>query len=122
MKNQFAQSHKHFRFYILCVGILLTLVGYVLSKTFILIFFIGCMTPFIVPYFLTYRIQEDGTLTGGCSIPVRSIRKVVYQKDRLDLYYQPKDSEKLTFRTFYPVDRQGFVDALLSINPDIQVI
>lgn len=122
MQKEFKQSHKHPRFYVLCVWLLLTLVSYILSKNILLIIFIGCITPFIVPYFLIYRITDDGTLTGGCSVPVKSIRKIVYQKDRIDIYFQVDNKQHLTFRAFFPVDKQDFVDTLVAINPEIKVV
>ena len=70
--------------------------------------------------FLTNRITDDGMLTGRCSVPIKSIRKIVYQKDRLDLYFQMDNKQQLTFRTFFSVDKKEFAD--VSTNLEIQVV
>lgn len=122
MKNQFRQSHKHGRFYVLCFLVVLTVFSSIISHNISILVFLGVLMPLCRPYFLTYRIQETGILTGGCSISVKSIRKMVYQKDRIDVYFEEGSKKGLTLKAFFPAEKQEFVHALVSINPAIQVV
>ena len=120
MKAKFKQSQKHWRFYLVFFNYVLIIIGSFFSK--VLIPFLIIYFPIIMLFFRKYQITDDDILTGNGNVSIQDIQKLVYQKDRIDVYYKMPEKDRLNIKAFYVADKQGFIGKLKEINPSIRVI
>lgn len=121
MKTVFKYSYRNSRFYFLSVLFVLCVVLAAFSGKEII-------PALVILFGLTmlqcssYEVTDDGFLkTYSVRIVVMDIQKLVYQKDRIDVYHQMPNG-KIRMSAFFPVDRKGFVNKLKEMNPDIQIV
>lgn len=125
MKAEFKKSKRHAQFYLLCLLYIICIAdiwffgGTAKVYGFGMIVVAAIITP---RYIGKYTVTDDDILNGNGTVYIKNISKIVYQKDRVDVYYQDTETEKTKFKTYFPKDREAFVDKLKEINPVIQIV
>ena len=114
-KMTFKQSQRHGLFY--AFVILLFLLVFVSGKPIYL--FLGI--PLFIGFFRNYQITETGTLRGNGTLAVPTIEIMIVRGNKIRIYYRPIASAKRYSRTYYLREPQDFVNALVKINPFIEV-
>ena len=126
MTVKFKKSLHHPRFYLLCLL-------YVVCIADILFFgegvkFIGAIMlvsiaiPQTAQYLGSYTVTDEDILKGNGTVYIQNINKLVYQKDRVDVYYLDANTGKTKFKAYFPIDKHAFVRKLKEVNSDIQVV
>ena len=69
-----------------------------------------------------YVITDNDLLVGNGVVNIGRIKKIVNQKDRIDIYFTYQDGGKIQTKNFYPKDRERFLAALREINPEIHFL
>lgn len=111
----FKQSQQHGLFYTLVL--FLFLMVWALGQVWYL--FLGI--PLLIGFFRDYRITETHTLAGNGTVAIATIERLVVKGRKVTAYYRPVASEKRSFKHYYLKTPQEFVNALVEINPSIEV-
>ena len=125
MKAEFKKSHRHPQFYLLCILYFVCIVDIIFlgeSVTFygfIMLLVAAVLTP---RYIGKYKVTDDDVLTGNGTVYIQNISKLVFQKDRVDLYYLDTKTGKTKFKTYFPQDKDAFVNKIKGINGGIQIV
>ena len=61
------------------------------------------------------------TLAGNGTVAIATIERLAVKGNKVIVYYRPVASEKHCSKTYFLRTPQEFVDALLEINPAIEV-
>lgn len=120
MKAIFKQSFKNARFMAYCFLLLLIFIFGLISN-FVWLFAL-ILLPMALIFSVHYHITDDDLLKGNGTVPIKFIRKIVFQSDWVDLYFSYREGDKIRIKQFYPADKQGFADKLKEINPSIEII
>ena len=125
MKAEYKKSHRHPKFYLLCAFYFLCIVDIVFMGEnvnvygYIMLIVAAVITP---RYIGRYTITDDDVLTGNGTVYIQNISKLVFQKDRVDLYYLDAKTGKTKYKNYFPKDKDAFVNKMKEINRDIQIV
>lgn len=88
--------------------------GYILAM--------GMLFNFILFHSMKTKITSNNKLTeGGFQTEIQRITRIKLSKYTIKLFYISQYSNKEAKRTFYLKDREGFIESLKQINPNIQI-
>lgn len=88
--------------------------GYILAM--------GMLFNFILFHSMKTKITSNNKLTeGGFQTEIQRITRIKLSKYTIKLFYISQYSNKETKRTFHLKDREGFIESLKQINPNIQI-
>ena len=111
----FKQSQRHGLFYAFVILLFLLVL---VSETPI---YLLLGIPLFIGFFRNYQITETGTLRGNGTLAVPTIEILIVKGNKVKIYYRPIASAKRYSRTYYLRDPQAFVNALVAINPSMEV-
>ena len=126
MKAEFDKSQRHPQFYLLCALYALCIFDIVLLGSGARIF--GFMMLLLVALPLTHRyigkytVTDDDILKGDGTVYIQNINKLVFQNDRVDMYYLDTNTGRTKIKNYFPKDKQAFVKKLKEVNPNIQIV
>ena len=129
MKAEFHKDLKNLRsaLYFLCLLLILFISFMSNNRTTYVILIV--YFPLFTLFLRSYKITDEDVLTGHGEKPIKNIQKIVIQPDGwfknqycIDLYYVPKENEKINIKKFYPKDKDLFISSLKEINPSIEII
>ena len=126
MKAEFKKSHRHPQFYLLCILYVFCIADILIlgrgAFFYGLIILVAVAVPLTPRYVGKYRVTDDDELTGNGKVYIANISKMVFQKDRVDVYYLDAATGKTRFKTYFPKDKDVFVNKIREINIDIQIV
>ena len=126
MKAEFKKSQRHPKFYLLCLLYVFCLVDIILlgsgARVFGFMMLLAVALPITPQYLGTYTVTDDDILKGNGTVYIQNINKLVFQKDRVDMYYLDTNTGKTRIKNYFPQDKDAFVNKLKEINKDIQIV
>ena len=126
MKAEFKKSQRHPQFYLLSLLYVICIVDIIIlgrgAGIYGFIMLLAVAVPLTFRYIGAYKITDDDILTGNGTVYIKNINKLVFQKDRVDVYFMDTDTEKTKIKNYFPKDKDAFVNKLKEVNKDIQIV